>query len=390
MILRAGLALLVAAGLAPACDSGGGGGPTADVPVVADPGPSADPGGPRDVPAAADAGPDADPWGFDALIAEYGIIETLAGTGLYQDKGVNGWQPAYEGGPGAAAELSRPHITLGDAAGNLYVADKDAHGIRKITPAGIISTVAGTNVAGDGGDGPGVATEMALSEPNGLWVLADGTLYILDLGNDKVRKVTPDGQLTTLLSIGGAGAGRGLWVADDESSAWIACGSLLKRWTPDGGVQLVASGFLSLGNLVGEPGGTALVTDRLGHRVYRVDALTGAVTPVAGNGTPDGGGDGQAALVSGLDEVRGVWPHPRGGFFVATHKGGQVWFVDPAGILHLFVDGDADDTHAGDGTLVTEPGKKISEPRAVTMDHAGNVLITENDFGYVRRVRRLP
>jgi hypothetical protein len=84
--------------------------------------------------------------------------------------------------------------------------------------------------------------------------------------------------------------------------------------------------------------------------------------------------------------VKAVWFHPEGGFFLATHKGGQVWYVDTAGFCHLFVDGDTDDTHAGDGGPYDAPGPKISEPRAVTMAPSGDVLITENDSGYVRRV----
>ena len=72
---------------------------------------------------------------------------------------------------------------------------------------------------------------------------------------------------------------------------------------------------------------------------------------------------------------------------MCTHKGGQVWYVDTDGLIHLFVDGDTDHTHAGDGASYAAPGPKLSEPRAVTMAPSGDVLITENDYGYVRRVR---
>ena len=78
--------------------------------------------------------------------------------------------------------------------------DKDAHAIRKVTLDGVIVTVAGTNQAGDDGDTPGPGTERRLSSPNGLWVRDDGTLYILDLGNSKIRRLGTDGVLTTLVS----------------------------------------------------------------------------------------------------------------------------------------------------------------------------------------------
>lgn len=322
------------------------------------------------------------------IFSHYGTIETIAGTGLIETKGENGWQEAFEGGSATSAELSRPHIAQADAAGNLYIADKDGHGIRRVDASGVITTVAGTSSAGSDGTGPAPATEMRLSAPNGLWLSADGTLYVLDLGNDSVRRIR-NGVMDTLFAIGGAGTGRGLWVADDGRLAYVAAGATLKRWTPDGGIESFATGFVSLGNLFVEVSGDVLVADRGAHRVYRV-SQSGAKTPIAGNGSRSGGGDGQPALSTGLDEVRGVWAHPDGGFFVATHKGGQVWYVDGAGAIHLFVDGDADDSHAGDGLRFDDPQVRISEPRGVTMDPVGNVLITEHDGGFIRRVNYTP
>ena len=85
------------------------------------------------------------------------------------------------------------------------------------------------------------------------------------------------------------------------------------------------------------------MTDRGEHRVYAIDDQ-GQKTIVAGNGTTTGGGHGMPALSSGLDQVRGIFFHPQGGYFLATHKGGQIWYVDDGGILHLFVDGDGSRT----------------------------------------------
>lgn len=324
------------------------------------------------------------PFGFDVLAARYDVIETIAGTGTARENGFNGWVATMEGGPATSAELSRPHIALADDAGNVYVADKNAHAIRKIDRSGVITTVAGTNVIGDDGDDAAPATARRLANPNGLWVRGDGTLYVYDFGNDKVRRVGTDGTMTTMFVVGGSGAGRGLWVRDDEQLAYVSAGTLLKRWTPDNGVEVLANGFVALGNVHVAPDGRVLVADRGGHRVYEIGA-GGEKTAIAGNGTTAGEGD--VATSVGLNEVRGVWAHPEGGFFVCTHKGGQVWFVDPDGRIHLFVDGDTDHTHAGDGKSYAAPGPKISEPRAVTMTPSGDVLITENDYGYVRRVR---
>jgi sugar lactone lactonase YvrE len=142
-----------------------------------------------------------------------------------------------------------------------------------------------------------------------------------------------------------------------------------------------------LGNLIVETDGNLLATDRGAHRVFRVSPA-GDKSVVAGNGLTSGGGEGESALASALNEVRGVWPEASGGFFVATHRGGQVWFVDNIGSIHLFVDGGSDDAHAGDGKPFNDASVRISEPRGISMDRQGNLIITEHDGGYLRRINR--
>lgn len=320
----------------------------------------------------------------EAIFATYGVIETIAGTGQVEGKGTNSWQQDFEGTAGIGVELSRPHMAQSDLTGAIYIADKDAHGVRKLLPNGTIETVAGTSVAGDDGDGPGLATNMRLSFPNGLWVGGSGVVYLLDLGNDKVRRLEDD-SMQTLFTIGGASTGRGLWVADDESLAYVSAGTTLKKWTPSGGVEALAAGFVSLGNLWVDSNGDIVVADRGGHRVYRVTPL-GLKTVIAGNGQRTGGGDGQPATLSGLNEIRGVWGHPDGGYFLATHRGGQIWYLDSVGYIHLFIHGDSNDSHAGDGLRFDDPAVRISEPRAVSLDRQGRMIITEHDGGYIRRV----
>ncbi len=322
-----------------------------------------------------------DEW--EQIQAAYGTLDTLAGKGDYPDKGYNGWNTSYEGGDALSAELSRPHMTMADDAGYLYIADKDAHAVRRVDPEGIITTIAGTGSSGDDGDAAGQGTELRLASPNGLWAQPDGTVYIHDMGNDKVRKLTTDGVMTTLFEVADSGTGRGLWVAEDESLAYVSCGNNIKSWTPEGGARTLATGFSSLGNLVVDPDGLVVATDRGGHTVTRIHE-DGTEEVIAGTGTSSGGGDGELATETGLSEVRGIWFHPLGGYFLATHSGGQVWYVDTEGVIHLFLDGDESHSHSGDGERYDTPGKKISEPRAITIDADGRLLITENDHGYVR------
>jgi DNA-binding beta-propeller fold protein YncE len=327
--------------------------------------------------------------GFTNLTLAYGALTTIAGAGGIQD--VNNWRPEFEGEPATTALLSGPHMAMADAAGQIFIADKDAHGIRKIRLDGTLVTVAGTKEAGNGTDDPAPGTSVALTEPNGLWVGGDGTVYILDLGNGKVRRLDTNGLLRTLFTVpGGILVGRGLWVSEDATRAYVSSLTVVKQWTAGEGVIDFSTGYTQLGNLVVDDSGRVVVTDRGTHYVYRLDAA-GNRTVLAGNGSGGGGGDGQLATATGLNEVRGVWFLPNGGFFVATHRGSQVWYIDPDGFIHLFLNGDRNGAHTGDGTWFYNPTQlRVSECRAVTMDREGNLIITENDVGYIRKVRFLP
>ena len=323
---------------------------------------------------------------FDDLLESYDVLETVAGTGLIPGKGVNGWLPEMEGGSATEAELSRPHMTMADEFGNLYIADKDAHAIRLVTVDGTVHTVAGTNLAGHNGDGSGVETQ--LNAPNGLYTFADGTTYILDLDNGMIRKLATDGTLSTIIDDpSGIDIGRGLWVSPDEAMIFYSSGREVRMWNKSDGISVYADGFVALGNLAVDPSDNQLVvTDRGAHGVYKVYA-DGTRDLIAGNETASGGGSGLPATSTGLKEVRGIAFHPEGGYFLATHDGGQIWFVDDDNSIHLLIDGDDDGTHAGDGLPLNSPGRKISEPRAVTLAPNGDLIITEHDAGFIRLAR---
>ncbi len=126
-----------------------------------------------------------------------GVIRTVVGTGAAAYTG--------DGGPGEEAALSWPTALELDPEGNLFIADTFNHAIRRLAIDGTITTVGGTGVAGSAGDG-GPATDAQLSQPMGLAVEADGTLYISDRGNHKIRRVTPEGAIETLAGLGEEGA----------------------------------------------------------------------------------------------------------------------------------------------------------------------------------------
>jgi YD repeat-containing protein len=197
-----------------------------------------------------------------------GIITTVAGTGL---QGFSG-----DGGPATQARLNFAADIALAPDGTLYIADSLNHRIRRVGPDGIITTVAGTGVAGFSGDG-GPAAGAQLSRPGGVALGADGSLYIADTSNRRIRRVGTNGVMTTVAGTGVFGSGG------------------------DGGPASQASlGFPS--RLAVGPDGSVYVSDS--NRVRRITA-EGVITALAGTGVAGFGGDGGAATQAVLFQSDG-------------------------------------------------------------------------------------
>jgi len=334
--------------------------------------------------------------GFTNFIHAYGLLETVAGTGAGRTDGVNYWRNSFENGPATNAALSRPHYAMADRAGNLYIVDKNSHSVLRVDTNGLIHTIAGTHAGGFNGDGPDLATNLQLNVPNALWVCADGTVYVLDTGNARVRRIATNGIMSTLFyaqsdTNSALDGGRCLWVKDDETLACFGNKDRIRKWTPDGGVKTLAGGFTELGTFCVLPAGDLIVADRGGNCVYDVTAA-GAATIIAGNGTTNNLGDGASATATGFYGPRGVWPVPTGGYLLLLHDGAQLWYVDSANTTRLLVNGIGGNVfvQAGDGRFFYAPDQFfIGEGRSVTMDYAGNIILCESDYGFIRRIRFL-
>ena len=188
-----------------------------------------------------------------------GVVTTLAGTA-----GAAGTTNAT----GAAARFSGPTGVAVDAAGNVYVADAGNHTIRKITAAGVVTTLAGT--AGTAGAANGPGTTATFSTPLGVAVNAAGTVYVADAGNHQVRKVTAGGVVSTLAGAAGGGYADG--------------GATTAAFNTPTGVALDANGAL-------------YIADQNNHRIREISPTTGATTTLAGNGSAaylEGTGTGAA------------------------------------------------------------------------------------------------
>jgi len=331
------------------------------------------------------------PQAFTNLVQSYGLLHTIAGNGDAGNSNpgqdvTNYWQPGFEGGYATNAALSRPHFAMADNFSNVFIVDKDSDAVLKVTPDGRIHTVAGTHAIGNGPDVPTPATNVALNQPTGLWVRGDGTVYVLDTGNSKVRRLDTNGTMTTLfIDSKGISGGRGLWVKSDESLIYYASSSHLRQWTPGGGSGNLNSQFNNLGNII-ISGTNIIATDRDDNTVWLVATNNGARTLLFGNGGENPVVNGTLAATNSLYGVRGVWQPPIGGYFLATDYGAQLLYVDVTGVLHVFVNGQ-NDYHAGDGSWFYSPANDyFGQLRSVSMDNQGNLIVVENDLGYVRRI----
>jgi len=256
---------------------------------------------PTDVAATPDGGYLIADAGNDRIrrVSAAGIITTVAGT----DRGFLG-----DGGPATAARLNTPRELAVQPDGGILVADAGNDRIRRIAPGGVIATVAGGGAGGDGGP----ATAAALDEPSGVAVSADGALLIADTGHSRIRRVAPDGTISTLAGTtpgfdgdgGRAVAARLARPADvvalPNGGALIADtgNGRIRRVTPLGAIFTVASGIA---------GPTALTPSDRGALVSAASA--GRVGRIATLGLPP---DPTEAQSIGVDRTRGAVTVTRG------------------------------------------------------------------------------
>ena len=195
--------------------------------------------------------------------ASTGIITTVAGNG---EQGYSG-----DGGLATEAMLASPIAVYATADSDLYIADHRNSRIRKVDAAtGIITTVAGTGQQDFHGDG-GPATQAAISLPRDVALDTDGSLYIADGANNRIRKVDPNGTITTIV-----GTGR-------------------EKFSGDGGPAHMAN-LSMLYSIALDREGTLYIVDTGNRRIRKIDASTGIITTIAGNGSYGFSGDGGPAI----------------------------------------------------------------------------------------------
>ena len=279
--------------------------------------------------------------------AATGVITTVAG-GFVGD-----------GGPATSSSLNSPAGIALDASGNLYIADSAHHRVRLVDGAtGTITTVAGTTSTGFSGDG-GPATTANLNSPQGVAVDGSGNLYISDTFNHRVRRVdAATGVITTVAGDGASG------------------------FSGDGGTATSASLKFPRGLAV-DAAGNLLIADE-NHRVRRVDASSGIITTVAGNGTSGFSDDGGPATSASLNLPRGVAVDTSGNVYIADRSNHRVRLVDGATGTITTVAGTTSTGFSGDGGPATTAN--LNSPQGVAVDGSGNLYISDTLHDRIRRV----
>lgn len=267
--------------------------------------------------------------------------------------------PGYagDGGPVLDAKLNHPSLSARDLDGNLYIADTGNHVVRKVAPDGTISTVAGTNKGGYNGDGI-PATEAQLFNPYGVAVDVDGTVLIADTYNHRIRRIEADGTITTVAGTGTDGS------SGDGGAAT--------------GAQLSYPGAVSTDNA-----GGFYIADTRNCRVRRVDAA-GVIHAFAGSGFCSYGGDGGAATKAWLWNPLGVSTDYNGDVLIADGYNHRIRKVFTASGQIYTVAGTGAASYGGDGGPAIEA--QLNYPGGVVADAAGDLFITDTQNQRVRMV----
>ena len=247
-------------------------------------------------------------------------------------------------------------VAVAVSGSDVFVADARTSSVYHLVPGSPPVPVAGTGTAGFSGDG-GPANAARLSDPRGI-AFGNGSLYVADTGNDRVRRIGPDGTITTVAGGGGWGT------------------------TPDG-APAVGAALEGVDGVAVDGGGALYLSETTANRVRRVDPTTGALSTVAGTGSYGYSGDGGPAPAAQLGGPMAMTVDSSGDLFVVDAGNSRVREVSKAGVITT-VAGNGQTAEQGDGG--PGPAAALDVPTGVAVDGSGDLFLTEAAGQRVREV----
>ena len=283
-------------------------------------------------------------------INSVGVVSTYAGTGIC---GYGG-----DGGPATSAMLSYSYGAAFDGHGNLLVADTGNNRIRKITPAGMITTIAGNGTFGYSGDG-GAALEASLAAPGAVSADPRGNLYVADEANYVIRKVDSAGIIHTV------------------------AGNHTYGFSGDGGMATSAQ-ISFVAGILADRSGNFYIADTGNKRVRKVDS-TGRITTYAGNGSFGNTGSGGPATSASIGQPEGLL---LSGGKVHISTGGNIWDVTLTTQIITLVAGNSDGSVGFNGDGKSALSTAFSGPWGIAADSGGDLIVADSGNNRVRRISR--
>lgn len=332
-----------------------------------------------------------------------GIITTYVGNGA-----AGGF--AY-GVNARSTSAGYPKSLTFDAAGNLYVCDRDYYRVYRVSPQGILTLVTGNpNSPTSNGDG-GPATSATVSRPTSVAIGPDNSLYISELTGHRIRRITPNGIITTFAGTGAEGFADGPASSArfNQPDGMVMVGNdLYIADARNHRVRVIRNGVVSTITGTGDPGfsgdfgpanlarvreprniiadsqGNLIIADMGNGRIRRIDIRTNVITTVAGAGSTIPNGDGGPALGSFFLSPTSVFLDPSGSLLITDFARNRIRAIDRNGLVSTWAGGGEEGALVGDGGPLANA--RFAGPNRIATDRRGTYYIADIDNHRVRRI----
>lgn len=273
-----------------------------------------------------------------AVSSNYGLTTTMAGTG----------STGSADGTGTAASFNLPFGVATDASGNVYVADQNNNKIRRISVGGVVITLAGN---GSSGAADGIGTAATFNTPVGITADASGNIYVADMYNNKIRKISASGVVSTL-------AGSGIQGAADGTGT--------------------AASFNNPAGVAVDASGNVYVADQYNNTIRKITA-SGIVTTLAGSGA-QGAADG-TGIAATFNTPMGITVDASGNIYVADHNNHKIRKITANGMVTTLAGSGVQGAADGVGTAAS-----FNTPIGITVDASGNVYVADQRNNKIRKI----